>query len=309
MQKLLLSTLLMFITVAFLQAQVIMDENFDSYSSGDKIAQTSTTNWTTWSNAPGGAEDGTVSSAHASSGTNSLFIAKDNDCVLLLGDSTTGAYELTFKIFTPADSCTYFNILHKFDGGNSIWAGDFYGLKHDSTFHFYLQGNDTATAPYDPSIWHDYKLVINMDNDYAKLFLDGNMMFEWPWTMTSGDTSTGPNQIGGADFYGYDLYSDAKVGTYFDDIKLEKMSTVSISNSTNETSLNIYPNPTTDVVNIESNELMNSVRIYNIAGEEVMYNNTNSELTSIDISGLSNGLYYISINYGNKIIVRKIIKD
>jgi len=298
----------MIVTVAFIQAQVIIDENFDSFNPGDKIAQASTTIWTTWSNAPGGGEDGTVSDVHASSGSNSLFIAKDNDCVLLLGDSTTGVYELTYKIFTPSDSCTYFNVLHKFDGGSSIWAGDFYGLK-DSTFHFHLQGNDTATASYNPGMWHDFKLIVNMDNDYAKLYLDDNMLFEWPWTLTSGDASIGPNQLGGADFYGYDLYNDTKVGTFIDDIKLEKMSTVSLSNSTNETSLVIYPNPTTNVLNIESSEVMNSIRIYNIAGSEVMNYTIQSDLTSIDISDLSIGLYYISINYGNKIIVRKIVKN
>ncbi|MCK5855935.1 MAG: T9SS type A sorting domain-containing protein [Bacteroidales bacterium] len=307
MKKVLLSTLLIVFTAAFIQAQVIIDEDFDSYTSGDKMAQSASAPWTTWSNAPGGAEDGTIMDKYAASGSNSLFIANGNDLVLLLGDSTGGFYELSMKLYTPSDSCTYFNVLHKFDGGSSIWAADFYGLR-DSTFRFLLQGNDTAQASYNPNMWHDFKLEINMDNDMARLSMDGNMMFEWPWTMTSGDATMGPNQLGGANFYGYDVYSDGLVGTFIDDLKLEKLSTVSFKQATNEVSLNIYPNPTNKEINIQSSEQMKSVRIYNVAGSEVMNFTPLSDILNVNISDLSNGLYYMSINYGDKVVVRKIVK-
>ena len=308
MKKILLSTLLIAVTAVVVQAQVIINENFDSYSSGDKIAQTAGSPWTTWSNSPGGTEDGTVSNKYANSGSNSLFIAKDNDCVLLFGDSTSGAYELTMKLYTPSDSCTYFNVLHKFDGGSSVWAADFYGLR-DSTFRLMLQGNDTAQTAYNPNAWHDFKLEINMDTDHARLSMDGSLVFEWPWTMTSGDTSMGPNQLGGVDLFGYDLYNDGGVGTYIDDLKLEKLSTVSFSPAINEVSLNIFPNPANSEINIQSSEDMKSIRIYNLAGAEVMYITPNTDVLSLNISDLANGLYYMSINYGDKIIVRKVIKE
>jgi hypothetical protein len=308
MKKILLSTLLMMFTATLINAQVIIDENFDTYSNGDKVAQTAGSPWTTWSNAPGGAEDATVSNLFAASGTNSMFIAKDNDCVLLFGDSTSGMYEFTMKLYTPSDSCTYFNVLHKFDGGSSIWAADFYGLR-DSTFHMVLQGEDTIkNVSYLPNAWHDYKLEINMDNDQARLSLDGNVLFEWPWTMTGADTTTGPNQIGGADFYGYDLYSDGGVGTYIDDVKLEKMSTVSFSTAKNDVSLNVYPNPANNVISIESSEMIKSIRIYNVAGAQVLNYTPSSKLSELNISELSSGIYYMSANYGDKIIVRKIVK-
>ena len=308
MRKILLSTLMIVFAAVYVQAQVIINENFDSYTSGDKMAQAASSPWTTWSNSPGGSEDGTISDKYASSGSNSLFISKDNDLVLLLGDSTGGAYELTMKIYTPSDSASYFNILHKFDGGGSIWAADFYGL-HDSTFRFLLQGNDTAQASYNPNAWHDFKLEINMDNDNARLSLDGSIMFEWPWTMTSGDASMGPNQLGGANFYGYDIYNDGLVGTFIDDLKLEKLSTVSMDVAKNETSLNIFPNPASNEVNIQSSQIMKSVRIYDIAGAEVMVFIPDSDILNLNISELASGLYYMSINYGDKIIVRKLVKE
>ena len=307
MKKRLLTTLLLVLTAVFVNAQIIIDENFDSYTVGDKVAQTATDNWTTWSNAPGGSEDGTVSSMYASSGLNSMFIAKDNDLVLLFGDSTSGIYELTMKLYMPSDSCTYFNVLHSFSGGTSTWAADFYGLR-DSTFHLQIQGNDTATAAFNPNTWHNYKLEVNMNTDVAKLFLNGSLVFEWPWTITSGDTSMGPMQLGAADFYGNNTYNDGQVGTFIDDIKLEKIAEVSVPKLDNELELNIFPNPSNNEINIYSTENMKSIRVYNIAGSEVIYFAPKTDVVKLDISSLSNGLYYVSVNYGNKIVMRKIVK-
>ena len=51
----------------------IFGENFDSYASGD-FAAVESPYISTWSNAPGGAEDALVSTAYANSGANSMNI-------------------------------------------------------------------------------------------------------------------------------------------------------------------------------------------------------------------------------------------
>jgi len=308
MKKILLSTFLMLVTAAFVQAQVIINENFDSYSNGDKIAQTAGAPWTTWSASPGGAEDGTVTSYVAKSGSNSLKIVKDNDCVLQLGDSTTGHYIYSMNLYTPQDTISYFNVLHVFAGQSSSWAIDNYGIGYDSTFHLVLQGHDTATAYFKAGSWNAYKLDVDMDKDEAKLFINDTLLFTWPWTMTAGDTSLGPNQLGGVDFYGYDVLNNGNCILYIDDIKLEKLTSTSINNATNEAELNIYPNPASSMLNIESSRDFKSIRIYDIAGAEVMYVPVNHNMQQIDISNLANGVYYVSINYENSIVVRKLVK-
>ncbi|HQO51001.1 MAG TPA: hypothetical protein PK939_11265, partial [Bacteroidales bacterium] len=87
-------TLLMFVTLlSFATAnvyaqgsrEVVYADNFDSYTAGAHIAQTIPSNWTTWSNAPGGAEDGVFSADQASSGTLSAMISGTNDNLLKLG--------------------------------------------------------------------------------------------------------------------------------------------------------------------------------------------------------------------------------
>ena len=311
MKKILLLIFATIVTTALVQAQVIINENFDSYSSGDKIAQTAGAPWTTWSNSPGGGEDGTVSNIHANSGSNSLFIAKDNDCVLRLGDSTSGVYKFSMMLFTPIDTLSYFNILHVFNGSSSSWAADFYSVGYDSTFHIILQGNDTAQATAIASTWYPFELNVDMDNNEAKLLINNNVLFTWPWTLTSGDTTLGPNQLGAADFYGYDLNGAVNSGFYIDDVKLEKTGTsISVTPAANEVSLKMYPNPASNTLNINSSRAFKNIRIYDIAGAEVMnVQGGTGIIMSVDISSLSSGVYYVSFNYGDQIVVRKLVKE
>ena len=55
-------------------SQIFLD-NFDSYTAGMKLCPQSGGQWTTWSNAPGGAEDVNVTNADASSPSNSLYFS------------------------------------------------------------------------------------------------------------------------------------------------------------------------------------------------------------------------------------------
>ncbi|MBI9035173.1 MAG: hypothetical protein JEZ03_11945, partial [Bacteroidales bacterium] len=86
---------------AFAQTTVFED-NFDSYSSGDYLAEVGNSDfWTTWSNDPGSAEDGTISTEQTSSAPNSVLIQGTNDNLLLLGNKTTGVYDVNFKMYIP----------------------------------------------------------------------------------------------------------------------------------------------------------------------------------------------------------------
>ncbi len=60
-------------------------------------------------------------------------------------------------------------------------------------------------------------------------------------------------------------------------------------------SIAIYPNPATDIVNIVSQN-DSELAIYNATGKEVKRIRTNEGSTSIDISDLPNGMYFIVVN-------------
>ena len=80
--------------------EVVLEDDFEEYTEGNKIAAEAIAAghdwWTTWSNAPGGAEDGVVASFE---GTKCGHLTYGNDQVLLLSDATSGTYTLGFDMY------------------------------------------------------------------------------------------------------------------------------------------------------------------------------------------------------------------
>ncbi|MFT5103084.1 MAG: choice-of-anchor B domain-containing protein [Candidatus Latescibacterota bacterium] len=82
---------------------------------------------------------------------------------------------------------------------------------------------------------------------------------------------------------------------------------LSIQDVTLEAGLALYPNPTSDILYIASeNQRINSIVVYDILGKKYLSNNQiNSENTSIDLSRLSRGVYFIKIN---NLVIKRIIR-
>ena len=95
MKKSLFLTALFVAALSWTMAQtVVFSDNFDSYTAGSRLAQTSTAAWTTWSNAPGSAEDAAISSTQAASAPNSLYITGSNDIIYPFANQTSGHYKI-----------------------------------------------------------------------------------------------------------------------------------------------------------------------------------------------------------------------
>lgn len=81
----------------------------------------------------------------------------------------------------------------------------------------------------------------------------------------------------------------------------------------NAEEISVFPNPTSDVLNIKFNIITNNnvvANIYNLLGEKVLSFNikTGTTNSSINISELKNGVYVLSIDDGQKITTKKISK-
>lgn len=101
--------------------------------------------------------------------------------------------------------------------------------------------------------------------------------------------------------FGKDIYTDEQIARL-----LMGESEETIANENQLNLINIYPNPTKDVLNIESPIEVKNIIVTNLAGQKVAeYANTNS----INISTLVNGIYFINVstNEGSKNL--KVIKD
>lgn len=202
-------------------SQTILSDDFESYTAGQLLAANSDL-WTTWS---GGvdAEDATVSSDQASSGTNSTLIEGTigpTDLILPFPeDYTSGVYEITMKMYVASGYGGYWNVQESSTPGQG-WLFEIY-LDDAGGGYLYAGGANAATVSYTPDTWFDVKLHVDLDADWAQFYLGGNMIYEWQWSL-GADGSGAANQLGGMDFFAY-AAGGADCHYYFDDIKLAKI--------------------------------------------------------------------------------------
>lgn len=216
----LLMLVAMFLFAGNLRAQeveVLISDDFEAYTVGNKIAVEGNAAgndwWTTWSNNPGGAEDGVV----AQQGSKCGYLESGNDQVLMLGGAQSGVYDLEFDILVPDGSSGYFNILHKFNGQNSKWAMQAYlHLSDDGgqtetapapgsgTLH--AGGNAVATIPCVYDAWMHFRLHVDTDADVATFYIthEGGSEQEihtWQWSLDSFGESEAGRELDAMNFY------------------------------------------------------------------------------------------------------------
>ena len=82
---------------------------------------------------------------------------------------------------------------------------------------------------------------------------------------------------------------------------------VSVTNTSIDKLVKLYPNPTNNIINIvlqyKSPYL---IEIYNLLGEKMVSENN---LENLNITEWSNGIYFIKISQGNKLFIEKIVKE
>ncbi|HHH53761.1 MAG TPA: T9SS type A sorting domain-containing protein, partial [Bacteroidetes bacterium] len=79
------------------------------------------------------------------------------------------------------------------------------------------------------------------------------------------------------------------------------------TNNLDSNALNIYPNPTSQYLNIEAgNHDYSKLTIYNLFGDKVL---TSAYKNKLDISFLNPGIYYLTLNNKNETATAKFIKQ
>jgi hypothetical protein len=215
-------------------------ETFEDYNAGEHLAQQANAMgrdyWTTWDNAPGSATDPYVSNDEAHAGSNSVVIETGNDAVLLLGDKTSGKWNINFYAYIPDGYYGYFNILQEFNGSNSQWGMQaYFDAGGVGTVDAGGQGAGTFNYSYDTWIYINFN--IDLDADFAEMYVDGNMVVEWQWSTGTFGTGT-LNQLAAMNFYAWDVNGTPKA--YFDDIDFGELSNSLIFEPFEEYTANDY---------------------------------------------------------------------
>lgn len=263
---------------------LLFADDFEAYTVGNKVAQNSTV-WTTWSNAPGGAEDAVISDDTASSPTKSMMVSGTNDMILPLGNKTSGEFLIEFDYFVPTGFAGYYNIQH-FEAPGNEWACEVYFTNNGTGYNTVNSINNNFTFPM--NTWFTVKNYVNLDADSASLTINGVYVHSWQFSMQS-NSGTGTNQLGGID-----MYAGAPTGQtpkyYVDDVKYWSLSTELLPPTVNVTPTSITTtgvNKTFTIENVGQQDLNFSVNaIYPSAKGKGTKNGTLTHMTSAMASGV-----------------------
>ncbi|WP_198517120.1 InlB B-repeat-containing protein [Tenacibaculum sp. SZ-18] len=173
-------------------------------------------------------------------------------------------------------------------------------------------------------------LIITMDADKTITATFAPIQRTLTITAIDGNVTTSPNPVNGTydqgtvvtltavpdSGFSFDAWSGDATGTTTQvtitmDSDKNVTATFSATLGVNEDKFKVpfklYPNPVTDVLRIESQEVVHKVKIYNTLGKEVLFKNSFDEET-INVSNLSQGIYFMIIETETGKGVRRFIK-
>ena len=292
------------------------EEDFESYSPGDLIAQTSN-DWNSWSDPNGGADDDAeVTDFVSSGGSNSLYLNDNNsdDIVLPLGNTySSGTFNFETDMYIETEA--YLNFQEGVVNGEA-WAFDLYFT--DTVIIVEIDDSIVLTVAYNPNnplgapVWFNFSLEANLDAGQWRMSKDGIVI----GSFSMGDAISSVN-----------FWASTGNNYYIDNVKwsawggdacrsLSRTEAVVVLDSCNTTSvsevsfenLKIYPNPNNGSFTIANSELINSVVIMDLQGKVVYRNDIlNLYNLNVNLENLDRGMYMINIISENEITTKSII--
>jgi len=81
---------------------------------------------------------------------------------------------------------------------------------------------------------------------------------------------------------------------------------LSIEENTNsQQSVRVYPNPSSDVIYVQTKTTPDSLQLFDLSGKKVRTQQINS--TSVNVSDVTPGIYFLVITSNNQEILEKVI--
>ena len=99
-----------------------------------------------------------------------------------------------------------------------------------------------------------------------------------------------------------------KSGTYIVDNITLGATVLNVKNNS-VLDFSMYPNPTSNMLNISAKEIIQDTHIFNVLGKNVMSVNVNDTKASIDVSNLDTGIYLVKYIVNGTIGTAKFVKQ
>ncbi len=205
---------------------------------------------------------------------------------------TTGQWLYSNYIYVPTGFSGYFNVQSEPTPGVA-WVIELF-FDDGGAGHFTVDGENTEYT-YAQDTWIMVSINFDLDEGKAWVKFDDDMMLEF----------TTANTIGGIDYYGSD--GGGAPGAFYDDVCFTTGDIISGIDEYQTSSINVYPNPATYIVNVKSDMQINSVKVYNYLGQIIVNETVNTTLYQLNTSQYQSGVYFFQIETNEGIITKRII--
>lgn len=219
-----------------------------------------------------------------------------------------------------------FSLIHKVETSASsnykqVLEGDGISLEYtDEYLHYLVRFQNTGASNVqnlkirdtldDHLDWTTFRMVSTSHNDYRVNIEGGNAVefsFEdinLPYASIDDEASRGyvafkvkPNdevEIGDFILGEASVYFDFDAPVFTNEVSTEILENLSVASKDFSSKIQLYPNPTQDVLYIEnhSSEKIDQVEVYSISGQKIL---TRNEFQQINLSSLNAGIYFVKI--------------
>jgi hypothetical protein len=264
-----------------------------------------------WNNSYGGPNSDGISAIHVGK-NNKIYISG------IFQDSVD--FDPSSSISYGYSNGDYDYFIQQLDtSGNLIWNHTFggqgfedcYGITTDSVGNIYTTGIYQLSVDFDPGV---DSIILNSKGFFdvysQKFDLGGNLLwaisygglyFDCSYGIEVDDNNNiymGGFHTGVADFDPStdSLYNTSLGGQDVFILKLNQVLNSSLSYNQQPSTFKIYPNPTFDILNIEThNQVSKSIQILNLNGVVLYDKTTSSKNTTIDVKRWLSGVYFLNI--------------
>lgn len=279
--------------------------NFDDMTPGDVSPQSPHIEM--WPAA--GVTDAQVTGEQFFSADYSMLIRENDgtiidDVLVNTGNQNAGVWSVQFMMFVPFNKTGFWNIQENENATPNQWNGQFFvgATASGGTIGFITVDQDPdAMVAYPEGEWFSVTHVIDLDNGTHTVDINGELLLDnADYLNSDAEPAT---QLGSINYYAI----DAENRIYIDDFKLVNGNLLS-TDAFEAASFSVYPNPVKDRLNIQSQDVVDQVAVYNVLGKLVYQGAPNTVSPSVDMSGYTSGVYFVEVTIGNASKTVKVIK-
>lgn len=303
--------LALFMFAAFsLTAQTVdINDDMESYNVGDIVENDW---WTVWNSATVGI---LVTDEQANSGSQSGVVGDDPttiDPVLNLGNKIFGTWYTDYMMYIPSGKEGYWNLQGEVPIGSGEWIIGNIFMNQDLAAPGQGLIDNCVGAPVTFAFPHDQWFMVSIAVDISagisaatwSLDVDGTNVIP-AGTAFTDNGGVIPTSYGGINFYAISTDNTYYIDdVYHGDVPNEPLGTNDFATK----GFQAYPNPVQNVLNLQANETINQVAIFNVLGQQVYAANVGALSSSVDMSQFASGAYIVKVNVNGAEGTVKIIK-